>query len=153
MNYYIYKPVSSSPTRPMIRLLELLPGLPSQPIRCRLHSVPLLGKYEYEALSYCWGDMRATAEVICDAARLNITTNLHQALCQLRSNSFSRTLWVDAICISQDDHNEKNEQVAQMRKIYHLSQKVVIWLSEEDHNSQLALSCASHCSIVLAAPI
>jgi hypothetical protein len=140
MDSYVYKPLNSSPKQPMIRLLELLPGPASQTIECRFNPVPLLSKRYYEALSYCWGDPVVTTKIICDGLRLSVTMNLHQALYRLRSESSQRTLWVDAICINQGDNNEKNEQVAQMREIYRLSQQVVIWLGEEDHHSQLALS-------------
>lgn len=47
-----------------------------------------------------------------------VTQNLHAALKRLRLQHQSRLLWVDAICINQDDTSEKSFQVAMMSEIY-----------------------------------
>jgi hypothetical protein len=49
-----------------------------------------------------------------------------------------RTIWVDAICINQQDIPEKNQQVSQMQDIYVGSTQVVVWLGEEG-DAKLAL--------------
>ena len=38
------------------------------------------------------------------------------------------TLWIDAICINQDDHKEKQKQVQLMREIYFCSNRLIVWL-------------------------
>ncbi len=40
------------------------------------------------------------------------------------------TLWVDAICINQDDSDEKSAQVAIMSVIYRMAEDVLIFLGE-----------------------
>jgi len=48
-------------------------------------------------------------------------------------------LWVDAICINQDDLEERSLQVAQMGQIYASAGKVVVWLGPADPFSDMAL--------------
>ena len=55
------------------------------------------------------------------------------------TSGFSTTLWIDAICISQNDTNEKNRQVALMTEIYRNASEVVIWLGKQSPSSGLAL--------------
>ncbi|CAM1511935.1 Fc.00g094480.m01.CDS01 [Cosmosporella sp. VM-42] len=101
----------------------------------------------YEALSYTWGtaDSPQTAEVVPQAdspisRTLRIQQNLASALKHMRYTDKPRTLWVDAICINQNDVPEKNTQVPRMADIYRLADHVVIWLGAETHNSNLAIS-------------
>ena len=49
-----------------------------------------------------------------------------------------RTLWIDALCINQDDLVERSAQVSIMGSIYSNTSKVLIWLGEESANSQAA---------------
>jgi len=45
-----------------------------------------------------------------------------------KSPSFHRTLWVDAICINQNDVVERGHQVRLMRDIFSRAKRVVVWL-------------------------
>jgi len=40
----------------------------------------------------------------------------------------TRWLWVDAVCINQDDVEEMNTQVQMMGEIYRAAERVVVWL-------------------------
>lgn len=53
-----------------------------------------------------------------DDVQFSVTKNLHAALLRLRLEQEPRTLWVDAMCINQDDVAEKSFQVALMSDIY-----------------------------------
>ena len=130
-----------------IRLLELIPGSPCDQIRCNLRYEDLnltsSSLITYDALSYCWGKKTNKKPIVVDdSARLWVTTNLHSALYHIRRTEGPRLLWVDAICINQEDTAEKNQQVALMRQIYSAAQSVLIWLGEESHNSRAALKLA-----------
>jgi hypothetical protein len=120
-------------TRREIRILELLPGQRGDSIQCRLATASLSSGPHYEALSYCWGDPTAQKAIFCDGAVLHVTVNLYSALKRLRKTSISRMLWVDAICINQEDVQERNEQVPLMRDIYEGCINVLVWLGE--HNA------------------
>lgn len=41
-------------------------------------------------------------------------------------------IWIDAICINQEDLEERSIQVARMYSIYDNAQSVLIWLGEHD---------------------
>lgn len=47
-----------------------------------------------------------------------VTYNLEVALQQLRHAERERILWVDALCINQENDLEKSEQVRPMGRIY-----------------------------------
>jgi hypothetical protein len=40
-------------------------------------------------------------------------------------------LWADAVCINQDDVNDRNKQVSSMREVYKMAERVEIWLGTE----------------------
>ncbi len=54
----------------------------------------------------------------------------------MRKTDTTRTLWVDAVCINQDDVVEKNHQVHLMKDIYGGATRVLVWLGEERHDTR-----------------
>ncbi len=99
----------------------------------------------YEALSYTWGAAKdlSTIRIVQDNEiyDIPIKTNLYQALRQLRykGKNKPRLLWVDAVCINQKDHNEKNHQVPKMASIYNEAKNVCVWLGNGSESSERAL--------------
>lgn len=71
---------------------------------------------------------------------LAIGMNLYIALKRLRQQDDIRILWIDAICIDQDDEAEKSKEVGKMGEIYRNARRVVVWLGEESRDSTLAIS-------------
>jgi hypothetical protein len=67
-----------------------------------------------------------------------LKSNLFAALRNFRDPSRDIFFWVDAICINQDDDNEKNNQVAKMQEIYNKATNVCIWLGPASPTSDLA---------------
>ncbi|KAM0136390.1 hypothetical protein ACHAP3_004620 [Botrytis cinerea] len=84
----------------------------------------------YEALSYCWGDASVKVPIIVNGKMFPVTTNLFAALRKLRKTDSIRRIWIDAICINQDDNNEKSTQVLLMRDIYQNTGRCFVWLGE-----------------------
>ncbi len=117
---------------PQIRLLELKPGYRDDKIRCGLLPVPLGNSLQYETISYCWGDSTVRVPIECEGKRLDITRSLHSALLRFRDPDTPRILWADAICVNQNDTDERGSQVQIMRNIYKNCQRVLIWLGEEE---------------------
>ena len=116
-----------------IRILQLLPALdPSSDISINLIVTRLVHAPLYEALSYTWatedGDATLSSLAICNDSCIGITRNCQDALKQLRTNESPRSLWIDAICIHQNNIPERSHQVAIMRKIYSKATRVLIWL-------------------------
>ena len=104
---------------------------------------------KYEALSYTWasGLPSTKADVssggISDcgfAVEIELGGNLASALKHLRYEDESRVLWIDAICINQEDSAERNLQVTRMANIYSLARRVIVWLGPEGEDSTHALS-------------
>lgn len=128
---YRYSPLSAN----SIRLLRLQPHSDEHaPIQCQLFEYPLSdsrrGTHLYEALSYVWGSEEKPRRVSTNEGDLYVTKNLHAALLRLRDRSFERIIWADAICINQDDIEERNYQVQAMAKIYARASRVIVWLEE-----------------------
>ncbi|PMD32780.1 HET-domain-containing protein, partial [Hyaloscypha variabilis F] len=118
-----------------IRLLTLLYGEFSSPIHVRLAEVRLSKKPQYEALSYSWategGDTSLSSQIVCDEGKtLAVTKNCELALRYIRKGDSLTTLWVDAICINQQDIKERGHQVGIMRNVYANATKVLVWLGE-----------------------
>jgi hypothetical protein len=45
-------------------------------------------------------------------------------------------LWIDAICINQEDVDEKTEQVRMMNEIYRAARRVSVWLGRPDNGDE-----------------
>ena len=114
-----------------IRVLDLSPGLLTDRLNGTLRVVSLDSSPAYEALSYTWGQpIEEKSICINKLYNINIRENLFNALKRLRGRVAKRTLWIDAICIDQDDKTEQGLQVAIMGNIYKNAVTVLIWLGE-----------------------
>jgi hypothetical protein len=124
----IYTPLNTS--RYEIRVVDLHPGEPDDPIHCSLKKVSLENGADYIALSYVWGDDKNTRPIQVNGNTLNITFNLALALKRLRDRQCTFTLWIDAICINQKNVVERTEQVGIMRYIYPMATCVWVWIGD-----------------------
>ena len=118
-----------------IRLIELLPGLPSDDIRCNIVHVNLDDDPEFEAVSYTWatedGDDTLSKTIYTSSnTTKSVTANCLSALRQLRKISIVRRLWVDAVCIDQTNPSERNHQVRMMTQIYSSAVSVRICIED-----------------------
>lgn len=97
----------------------------------------------YEALSWCWGDDDAKYVVLIlqygKIFKKRVRKELALALKYLRLRNQIRTLWVDAICINQDDPEERNHQVQMMSRVYTRANEVCVWLGEHTDDSKIAI--------------
>lgn len=119
-----------------IRLLRLHPssglGL-ARPLSGSLKTIRLQDDNssvptEFDALSYFWGNEEADRTLSIDNTPLSIKPNLETALRELSKGKVERLLWIDAICINQNDTNERNAQVRMMSSIYRSAARVIIWI-------------------------
>ncbi|KAK1495374.1 hypothetical protein CTAM01_08503 [Colletotrichum tamarilloi] len=123
-----------------IRLLKLLKGNYNDPVRVELQVADLAIKPEYEALSYTWADENKDSSK-CEKVYIGdrwdtllVTKNCFNALRRLRYSNRSRKLWVDAICINQNDVGERSHQVGIMQNIYATASRVLIYLGEDEED-------------------
>ncbi|KAH9216671.1 heterokaryon incompatibility protein-domain-containing protein, partial [Leptodontidium sp. 2 PMI_412] len=134
-----YRYSSLLPGPDSIRLLRLGPPEDeAASIKCQLFNFTLDESDnrppQYEALSYVWGDPEKTLHIFIDEHSFNVTENLHAALWHLRNRAIE-WVWADAICINQQDQQERAHQVRYMAKIYGKANRVVVWLGGAADNS------------------
>ena len=79
---------------------------------------------------YAAGGLREPVNVMCDSMVVTIGGELHLALQHLRFEDKRRVLWVDALCINQDDFNERRKHVQLMGEIYARANTVLVWLGD-----------------------
>lgn len=122
-------------TQESIRILVLQPAANNEDplittIEHRLRRDPETKRWlvqDYIAISYAWGNPKLTHQISCDGQNLGITSNVDRMLRDLRGPQ-KRRLWIDAICLNQNDNDEKSSQIPLMSKIYTGARKVHIWL-------------------------
>ncbi|KAI0528500.1 heterokaryon incompatibility protein-domain-containing protein [Xylaria digitata] len=96
---------------------------------------------EFLALSYCWGEIKEFTELEIATSQssdesgimrsLSLSKNVVAAIKRLRTPDKPLVIWIDAVCINQQDTDERSEQVAIMSSIYNSAAEVHIWLGED----------------------
>jgi Heterokaryon incompatibility protein (HET) len=129
--YNTFPYTALNPSIDSTRLVILEPSDNKQGVVCcRLVHVTFSELPKYDALSYTWGsDVRQNA-IAVDGKSFLVGDNLLDALIRLRKPEEERILWIDAICINQQDIPERNRQVRIMPHIYTRAQMVLVWLGE-----------------------
>ncbi|PMD14705.1 HET-domain-containing protein [Hyaloscypha hepaticicola] len=122
-----------------IRLLHLSRGSPFGRVRYKLTVHGIDSRPSYEAISYTWGDPTFCRPIIIDDCELMVTSNAFDVLQQRATFWKVRTIWIDSICINQDDENEKSIQSPLMREIYSRASSVLVWLGSQP-DSRIAMS-------------
>lgn len=125
-----------------IRLLTIHPARNiTDSIECSIETVDLLAeKDKYDAISYSWGmDPDGSGEaclLTLDGTPFSITQNLWDGMKRIRLCKGPVRIWIDALCINQNDDPEKSVQVAMMADIYAGAESVHIWLGEGNDASE-----------------
>lgn len=105
-------------------------------LRCHMDEVRLSDvkdkRQGYTALAYVWGAHEASHIIWFGTHLLRIRPNLDSALRNLRRRDRPIRLWVDAVCINQNDVLERNHQVQQMRDIFSAASETIIYLGPQD---------------------
>ncbi|KAI1461608.1 heterokaryon incompatibility protein-domain-containing protein [Annulohypoxylon moriforme] len=139
----LYDSLPLSVLRKSIRVLEFHDSVPDSPVEAlqgHMRVVDLLDKPTFTALSYVWGTYKSPPhEIRCDGFSIQVTSNCRAALCALRRRFGPITIWVDSICMNQQDDKEKESQIPLMGDIYSLAASVYIWLGEETLESEAAI--------------
>jgi hypothetical protein len=85
----------------------------------------------YETLSYVWGTTdRSELVKLRDGKLLRVTKPLKDALSFVVEQGATGHLWIDQICIDQDDRIERGNQVKIMGQIYSSCSRVLVWLGQ-----------------------
>ncbi|KAF2847535.1 hypothetical protein T440DRAFT_403371, partial [Plenodomus tracheiphilus IPT5] len=73
---------------------------------------------KFDALSYVWGEETVKHPIVCNGQTLHVHANLYEAMPYLaRRDTTTRPIWIDAVCVNQDDEKEKFVQIKLMNKV------------------------------------
>jgi hypothetical protein len=139
---YLYKRIS----RKALRLIRIYPDVSQDLFRISIFE---RDGEDYEALSYTWGNDPPHASIVVvegdNLYRLRISGTLMNALIHLRPLSAPnpRLVWIDALCINQQNISERNNHLSRMGQIFAQASRVLVWLGEEADNSDRGLQLLS----------
>jgi hypothetical protein len=138
---YLYRPLNKD--RKEIRLLTLEPGQGDQIIRCTLSHTFLdeCPIAHYETISYTCGDPALRSKIMLHGNATDVLASSEVVLRRMRLPAAQRVLWVDSICIDQENTAERGHQVGMMYEIYANTSMNLIWLGPDDgYTEQAAMS-------------
>ncbi|KAF2691606.1 hypothetical protein K458DRAFT_482359 [Lentithecium fluviatile CBS 122367] len=125
-----------------IRLVVIQPRHGVEPIRFNIIHVNLDDGPTYRAVPYTWvtetGDQSRSRLIHCmDGTVLPITMNCEAALRRFRMIDRVQHLWVDSICIHQENLKERKHQVGLMDQIYSKAMAVKIHINRPEYDFSL----------------
>lgn len=147
--YYQYGTLNDQPAN-AIRLLTVNTGS-SDSIECTMSTASLDEKPRYVALSYMWGTQDASKEIVINHKRFAVRPNLWECLKRFQRQPYPSRIWIDAICVNQENIPERNQQVRLMGRIYRQATIVIAWLG--DDATVRAVEAAFECDYFRKAPI
>jgi hypothetical protein len=109
---YQYEPLLDPGTH--IRLLQIHRCDRDAMTECTLTPWQLAEATPYHAISYTWGGPKSTTNMIINQTTMAIRQNCDDALRQAYAAKNDAFIWIDAICINQEDNEEKGLQVGIM---------------------------------------
>ena len=130
---YEYTPIAGEHK---IRLFVIQPGSFDDGICGELVEVNFLLGPTFDALSYTWADEQGDAarwgKIYCipDLSIIGVTKNCEMAIRRLRHPKKERRVWIDAVCIDQDNAQERTHQIAQMSSIFTSARRVIAYTGE-----------------------
>ncbi|KAF7190982.1 Heterokaryon incompatibility protein 6, OR allele [Pseudocercospora fuligena] len=114
-----------------IRLLNVSPT-PDEHGRlsCILESVSLASDIppRYEAISWRWGDTSHTRHITLNSELFLVPESAFEVLTEVCVKQSHSRVWLDILCINQENIDERSQQVPLMKDIYTLASQVVVWL-------------------------
>jgi hypothetical protein len=93
----------------------------------------------YTAVSYTWNGEPRDQPMLIDGCSLKVINNFRIALPHLIKAAKTQYLWVDGLCINQEDDEEKEVQIPLVREIYTLCHECLIWLGESTPETEIAI--------------
>ncbi len=103
---------------------------------CRLRHVDLSQKPLYTAVSYSCSSEPALSTIKVDGKGFKVRKNVLFMLKGLSKTKQTRTLWIDCVCIHQEDIEERNAQVRIMGDIFANANFVLSWLDPTGQNME-----------------
>lgn len=95
---------------------------------------------QFSAFSYTWGTDLPSRRITIDSAPFCVRENLWQALEETWDDRAVHSyIWVDAICIDQNNTLERNHQVDLMSDIFKAASRTIAWLGPGTPSSEVAM--------------
>lgn len=138
---YKYKPLASNAN---FRLIQLKLNSNTDGLESELCEHPVGQAPPFICLSYCWGINKDSKYVInMQGRRLYVTDTVSNALRWIRAWKLedqptltSAMVWIDYICINQEDNAERAAQVSHMNALYSQAELVLVHLGAQDQGSE-----------------
>jgi hypothetical protein len=124
-----------------IRLLKLDQWNPKMRVSCTLVYTSLKEHPPYEAISHRWSDSTQRRTILIENKLFKVPPSVFKIL---EDHSFvhaSRFLWIDTICINQEDNAERETQVQQMQRIFQQAEQVIVCLEDFERSGTVAVWC------------
>ncbi|KAF2754171.1 hypothetical protein EJ05DRAFT_504274 [Pseudovirgaria hyperparasitica] len=140
MERYKYSPLIAAENE--IRFLTLCPSNVGQVyIKLWTASLPRKGKLPFHTddPGSVLVENDTSTEPSGKFSSISITRNLFTVLPYLQLPDKPRNLWIDAVCINQEDIEERCQQVQLMAEIYSQASQVVAWLGPPSEGSDFGL--------------
>jgi hypothetical protein len=125
-------------------------------VACDLLPTPLSEAPSYEALSYAWGSQARDTRVAVKSQPgrvLSVTPSLYAALKRFRQKDEQRVLWIDQLCIDQENVVEREDQVGRMYDIYRHATRVIVWLGEHEGDTDLLMAMYQQLALSPVKPV
>jgi hypothetical protein len=135
-----------------IKVLRFQQSSSNGPIRFTLRHISLdrvtSKSSPYNAVSYTWASDLPDVDVLCNGQRLRVTGNCEAALRRFWNRRIGdpakNALWIDSICICQNDIKERNHQVSITAEIYEKARCVLIWLGPSTRDTEYVFKHYRH---------
>jgi hypothetical protein len=133
----IYHPL---PQGDYIRLLDVWVDPSTDELVCRFKVIALDDEVpDYKVTSYAWEDPSPLSTIkFTDGQSLPLSSTLSKLFASLQKRSKTFTVWIDALCINQEDDEEKASQVSLMGKVYSHAEQVLLWLGSSAPETETA---------------
>ncbi|KAK1086755.1 hypothetical protein LTR48_003247 [Friedmanniomyces endolithicus] len=112
-----------------IRLVRIAEGSQAGHIELELAAHSLDNESEYKALSYCWTTAEPDHRISVNGQPFMVRPSLYAWLEHMSTDCGHGWIFIDAICVSQDDVAEKSSQVVLMGDVYCYASEVIAWLT------------------------
>lgn len=134
-----------------MRLFTLFPGAGTESLRGMLWTTTSRMAGPYTTLSYVWGSNDQLVHTLSTPlGNLGITHALRVALLSLRNRGQPLTLWVDALCINQEDKPEKSHQITLLAEIFQRSKCTLAFIDgDEEHREAIQMLMQVRARMVL----
>jgi hypothetical protein len=76
--------------------------------------------------------------IIVNGVEVGVSENLEAALQEMSIHMGGFKIWIDALCINQNDLTERSHQVKRMKEIYRGASKVIAWMGPKTQDTHLA---------------